>query len=81
MPHLHSDSPSWPDDLREEVALVRYLAPVEIAYITGFHQRTVLSWLSSGKLEGTKISGHWRVHPDKLKTFIESGYSSSKEKK
>lgn len=71
MPRLHSDSPSWPDS--DEMKLVKWLAPVEIAYITNFHVRTVLEWLRSGKLQGKKVSGQWRVHPDVLKVFIENG--------
>lgn len=57
--------------MRDE--LVKYLAPVEIAYMLGLHKRTVLEWLRTGKLKGTKIGQQWRVHPDVLKAFIESG--------
>lgn len=66
-----------PEDMRDE--LVKWLAPVEIAYITGFNIRTVLKWLREGKLQGRKISNQWRVHPDKLKSFIESGFGEEKK--
>lgn len=68
MVSLNPHSPSMPSKL------VQYLAPVEIAHITNFGRRTVLEWLRTGQLEGTKVSGQWRVHPDTLKAFIENGF-------
>ena len=42
----------------------------EIAPILGVTHRTLLTYVSTGKLKDVKIGGKWKVSEDNLKRFI-----------
>lgn len=52
--------------------LVRWLSPVEIAYMLGQQQRTIQGWLRDPNhpLKGRKVGTQWRVHPDDFQKFM-----------
>lgn len=52
--------------------LIRWLTPVEIAYMLDKNVKTVNGWLRDPDhpLQGKKIGNSWRVHPDDFKQFM-----------
>lgn len=54
-------NPSEEDPLRT----VEYVAKV-----TNFKEYTVRDWLRTGKLEGVKIQGEWRIAHSELVRFV-----------
>lgn len=50
----------------------------EIEPILGVSHRTLLDYVSSGKIKAVKIGGKWKVSEENLKAFI-NGEGASKE--
>ena len=46
------------------------LTPAQVAEKVQVHERTVLRWLSSGKLKGIKLERFWRIKSDDLEIFL-----------
>lgn len=60
------------DPTPNSVELVRWLTPVEVAYMLGKNVKTVNGWLrdQNHPLKGHKVGNAWRVHPDDFREFM-----------
>ena len=48
---------------------IKLYKPKDIAEILRVSQRTVINYIQSGKLKGTKIGGGWRVKAEDFQSF------------
>lgn len=49
------------------------LVPREVSEKLNVSRPTVLRWLRTGKLEGFRVGGRWRVTPEALADFLAAG--------
>lgn len=54
----------------EKLEALKVYSLTEIEPILGVTHRTLLTYISTGKLKGVKIGGKWKVSEDNLKKFI-----------
>jgi DNA binding domain, excisionase family len=50
----------------------------EIETVLGVTHRTLLTYVTTGKLKATKIGGRWKVTKSALKEFIDAGNGTPK---
>lgn len=60
------------DQTSNSSELIRWLTPVEIAYMLGKDVKTINGWLRNPDhpLKGQKVGASWRVHPRDFERFM-----------
>jgi excisionase family DNA binding protein len=53
------------------------LTVADVARITGFSAYTIRAAIRDGELAASKLRGQWRVHPDHLADWIDSGRAAA----
>lgn len=54
----------------ERLDAIRLYTLTEIEPILGVTHRTLLTYVSDGRLKGVKVGGKWKVSEENLKRFI-----------
>lgn len=53
------------------------ITPEEVAHIVNVEYATVIRWLQTGRLKGTKLGRRtWRIYPEDLQAFIDKGWNT-----
>ena len=56
--------------MRSPADALTWLSPDEVATLLNLHVMTIYAMLRTKQLPATKIGGKWRVHRDRLETYL-----------
>jgi len=48
-----------------------FLRPKDVAHMLGISYVTVTNLMKKGQINGFKVGGQWRIHPDEFKRFLQ----------
>jgi excisionase family DNA binding protein len=70
MTQPYEDRASRLSALKEELVGGLILSPAEVADVLEIHQRTVLDYIHSGRLEAWQLGGSWKIPEAALRKFV-----------
>lgn len=62
-----------PDERKKTLEGLRHYSLTELEGVIGVSHRTLIRYVTDGKLKAVKIGGKWRVSEANLRAFLDGG--------